>query len=697
MKNAISRIVILVLFILVALTMNAQIGNCDSFFNNHDGAYFNRAYDEGISIEGQSGGGMTQENPLPIGSGLLIMMAAGASYAVARRKNIKGFNVFIIAFAMILGMTQCKKKDVTTTGSGTIFMRITASNGSRTVFDPEYLGFNWNDNSIEYIVVSGNSTGYLGELSTSTSGEVSTTREEFSGTITAPGAGDTELHFFYLGNGSHAQAGNPASMTIDFSNQSGGTTSTVTDYLIATETIPASEVIFDDHGCHLTIDLRVKTAIAYFRLSGFTSDASLDETVYLHGDGIFSSAEINFKTGEFIGVDKGYINIGTNNVEGVLVSLIPSTAAATTLYFDSNSKSSSIEFPHGIAEKVFYSDELNSEYTPLQVIAPATLPDGVLPGLFSISPTKKVRFSKGNLKCTTTDNWATWSWGFVDEQYETVESNTIDDNFNVIGPIIDPDYSNQESIGLFGWATTGAQDILYNSNENSYMPYNTIQYTYYGYSYIPYANSYGPTGSDKKMSVENHSDWGYCIGGESSPWRTPTFDEWEWLMCIHASHHSNTEQPIPGTNCRYSSTVSGVDNARYTKAKIGGIYGLVIFPDDYSREETLKFINYWDSNTPFNDNNVNIISMQDWHEMEAAGAVFIPAAGGRWATFDDEENHWVGDIGVVWHVGDVGNYWLNQPVGSASARFFIFEGGLPTTNQAERSEGYSVRLIYDAE
>lgn len=64
------------------MTMNAQ---SDGFFRGGNDNYDNR--DE-IGGSGMSlGDNPTQENPTPLGSGLLIMVAAGAGYVALKKKE----------------------------------------------------------------------------------------------------------------------------------------------------------------------------------------------------------------------------------------------------------------------------------------------------------------------------------------------------------------------------------------------------------------------------------------------------------------------------------------------------------------------------------------------------------------------------------------------------------------------------------
>ena len=83
--------------------------------------------------------------------------------------------------------------------------------------------------------------------------------------------------------------------------------------------------------------------------------------------------------------------------------------------------------------------------TPIEVNA-SSLPAGALKGEFSVSTTKKVHFSKGNLQATYNSSASTYAWGFAANQYDYIGNaagnTTIDSQTN--GAVVD----------LFGWSTS---------------------------------------------------------------------------------------------------------------------------------------------------------------------------------------------------------------------------------------------------
>jgi hypothetical protein len=127
----------------LAMPMMAQT---DGFFRYNEDIYGDRATASG-SITNQTfgqdpgtlvtGGITNQQFGVPVGSGLLIMVAAGAGYAIARRKRARKGTTLLLAAAMLLGLTQCKKNVETVApnpnqhGQGTIFVTLTVDNGSK--------------------------------------------------------------------------------------------------------------------------------------------------------------------------------------------------------------------------------------------------------------------------------------------------------------------------------------------------------------------------------------------------------------------------------------------------------------------------------------------------------------------------------------------------------------------------------------
>ena len=277
---------------------------------------------------------------------------------------------------------------------------------------------------------------------------------------------------------------------------------------------------------------------------------------------------------------------------------------------------------------------------------------GALPGIFSVSPTQLVRFSKGNLQYSTpeyhatADSTAVGIWRFAEHQYDYLGS----DNSN-----ISPTYANW--IDLFGWGTSG-----WNNGNYFYQPYESSNSTS-----SPYTTSngygFGPTnGSSYINSLTNNyanADWGIynaISNGGNAPWlwRTLTNAEWEYLL-----------------NTRSTSS-----NIRYAKAKVSGVSGLIIVPDNWDAS-TYTLNNTNDGTVAYT---ANIISVANWNILEKAGCVFLPAAGHRSGT-------------TVNDIDSEGNYWSATYYDNIGAYNLTFNNTLLKTDGIRRYYGRSVRLV----
>ncbi len=330
---------------------------------------------------------------------------------------------------------------------------------------------------------------------------------------------------------------------------------------------------------------------------------------------------------------------------------------AKTNYEDGNNSDASVLAAPGYAvTRSATTDNGDGTYTWTYTVTPA------INGKFSVSSTKQVYFSKGNLQYTK----STGTWSFMDHQYSTVETNGYINN----------DYSNRDVVSLFGWGTSG-----WNNGNTYYLPYSTGKASSGDNGY-----GYGPTdGSAYTYSLTGtyaNADWGHNAisngGNTADTWRVLTKEEWEWLLGPDSS-------PNPGTNCRISSMVNGTQNARFAKAYLfGTTHGIIIFPDSYTHPGgvtaptgiNLEGYNNW---------NANQYTATDWAKMEAAGCVFLPAAGLR-------------ESSTIHDVNSKGYYWSSSAYSSTSYAYNLyFESGIMITAKYDnRYNGCSVRLVRDA-
>lgn len=265
---------------------------------------------------------------------------------------------------------------------------------------------------------------------------------------------------------------------------------------------------------------------------------------------------------------------------------------------------------------------------------------GVLPGAFSVSATQQVHFSQGNLQYRASTN----TWRFAEHQYDYVGSA----NSNISST-----YSGW--IDLFGWGTSG-----WNSGAVCYQPWSTS--TTYSDYYPGGSYTNGLTGAYAE------ADWAWhnaiSNGGNAAhQWRTLTESEWEYLL------RSRTN----------ASSKCGTGN-------INGVGGLIILPDSWTQPSGCpQFNSGYASN--YGDWTHNSYTLAQWAQMESAGAVFLPAAGGRYGT-------------NVYDVGSNGNYLsstpFNETYGEGNAFCTDFcSNYLNTWFDYVRSYGFSVRPVQD--
>ena len=249
------------------------------------------------------------------------------------------------------------------------------------------------------------------------------------------------------------------------------------------------------------------------------------------------------------------------------------------------------------------------------------VPDaGVLPGLFAIDAAgHQVRFSQGNLQYTTLGVWR-----FAPDQYKCIAS---DNEF------ISDVYPKW--IDLFGWGT-GNNPTLASTDYRDYSDF---------------------------------VDWGSNAiingGNVTNRWRTLTKDEWTYLFFT-----------------RSNTALGTTDNARYVKAKVNDVQGIILFPNGYNHPTDLSIPQYI-NNTSGSGWNANNYTLAQWSEMEAAGAVFFPLTGYRAGTECRYPNLY-------------GMYWSSTPDVTRYSHCLSFASHfIQTDNGMNCSYGFGVRPVLD--
>ena len=196
---------LLLLGIIVPTTASAQRN--DGFFKKYNDNYENRT--EGIDIN--DGGGIGHYGigeTVPLTSGLLIVTALGAGYAISRRKRScrdasNASKTALLALAILLITPSCKKKiaepvnDTVQTNGVSITLNVDGNN-SKVIVDPNdpagYATVTFEAGDIVYVGYNNNYVGYL------TYTVESEENKYFSGSVNidAP-VGEQPLHFYFLG------------------------------------------------------------------------------------------------------------------------------------------------------------------------------------------------------------------------------------------------------------------------------------------------------------------------------------------------------------------------------------------------------------------------------------------------------------------------------------------------------------------
>ena len=241
---------------------------------------------------------------------------------------------------------------------------------------------------------------------------------------------------------------------------------------------------------------------------------------------------------------------------------------------------------------------------------------------FTVAEGKKVAFAPGNLQATY--NGSTWNWHFAANQWDCIGDATGNTKVTDSSPFI----SENATVDLFGWV--GASSTWDGVN----------MYGITSSTVTSAQNGYGDAASE-----DLKADWGNNIG---TGWRTLTKNEWTYLF--------NTREVNGGKGSGKSYTLG---------QSVNGKSGIVIYPDNYDG---------------------GVYSGSDWSTFEAAGCVFLPAAGSRLGADVTMDNG-----------GSFGRYWSatsSSTDGSAYHVHFTSSELFPSADFS-RATGCSVRLVRD--
>ena len=267
---------------------------------------------------------------------------------------------------------------------------------------------------------------------------------------------------------------------------------------------------------------------------------------------------------------------------------------------------------------------------------------GALPGAFSVSATKKVYFSQGNLQYRR----STKVWRFGEYQYSFV-GNDRDANGSGHGNVYQDGVRSNNStltsytgwMDLFGWGTGSAPTKISTAN--------------YEYS--------------------TFTDWGVNKisngGNQANLWRTLTKAEFEYI---------------------YSGRANAAN--KRSSGKVNGVRGYIFLPDSWTLPDGLSFVA---NASTVSQVAKNTYTIEQWQKMEQNGAVFLPVTGIR----TDQGPKWAGkDSGGL--DGYCCFYWTATPSGEDAWYFFDnipSHTGSGFGNGYYKCRGMAVRLVIDSD
>lgn len=248
-------------------------------------------------------------------------------------------------------------------------------------------------------------------------------------------------------------------------------------------------------------------------------------------------------------------------------------------------------------------------------------PQGAINGLFSVSETKQVYFSQGNLQYQASTN----TWRFAEHQWDWVGayySYSGYEQYLAEGTVSGSNNDDRSAtysgwIDLFGWGTSGR-----NHGAICYQPWSTSAGNDDNYAY--------GSANNNLSDFTGEADWGYNAisngGNQEGLWRTLSSSEWDYVLL-------------------HRVTSSGI---RFAKAKVNNQKGYVVLPDDWSS----SYYTLINVNTNNGDYTTNTISESVWmNSFQSHGAIFLPnnmsernpydapASGFYWSSSDYDGSH----------------------------------------------------------
>ena len=325
--------------------------------------------------------------------------------------------------------------------------------------------------------------------------------------------------------------------------------------------------------------------------TGYTVEGK-SPSVYLSGTEVYTDANQSVEIG-YIGITKIEV-YGAAAASGYTVSLKEGVKDAAKWTITPN-------------EGLKKGDEVNIQYSGRLKVkgvkatsdaAEASVPDGALSGKFSVSASKKVNFSKGNLR------YASSKWSFFDNQYDYYTSYSADawDHFgwststNTYG--MNTSFQNSDYSGDFvdwgatmgtGWFTLSKDEWTYLLNTRSASTVGGTENGRYAQAkvndvqgVILFPDTYThPDGVTAPTGVNATDETGW----DGNSYTVADWTKMESAGCVFlpaAGYRTYLSVGDPGSYGSYwSATPDGTDNAYYVDFQPGSLEPAYIFDRYY--------------------------------------------------------------------------------------------------------------------
>jgi hypothetical protein len=625
---------------------------------------------------------------------------------------MKKLSTIIMALALVLGMSQCKKQETPTNGNSGEMVHITLN-----VNDSESLAVNVNDNGSRHEVAPnlgviqftngdklyvGNNGHYVGYLQY----VVDNNGRRFDGYIDGNKCSpDDQLHFYFLGGREPATAptaGTTTDFTISIADQKQNQNLPVLCYGKSNEN-------YSTNGSY-TASLAYKCALVKFNLSNPTeynctlSDMPTEATIS------FATTSNNFtpiaKTST-TGNIKLYGEEGNWGVRWAI--LLPGTNLSADNHVDGEPSA-----------ELYENQFINSGITlqnPIAIPNPELVVKNGNTGSyteFSVGGGKKVYFSRANLKCTPASGSTPAIWEFHENQVDECKTYRVYDGeyvmqSNTTNAAIPYDgawvHNHLTQMDRFSW---GLNDYTTLSEGGELVDADYVR-------------------GGKDLSVARETDWGCALTGAGNDhWRTLKASEWTYLL------NSRGNKSFMMITCLIPDPVDS-SSGLFDRCR-----GLLLFPDGFD-ESTLGLsaafpvagYNQVSGDYVFRQIDYLRDSNQNWlvytnpnsnmYKLLKAGCVFLPAVGCRvgnngsayykYNYYEASSGNTIKPQGYYWSAtsdsnGTVSQYlWFGlnggtyQKTDTQTATATETVGVTSTVSNvdySDRAVGMCVRLVWDA-